>query len=134
MWLRRRRYLVHAGRCRPCASELLARVSSKAVSDVTYGDVPHCIMAIISRILAQWRESDAVVESEATEFEWFEEFRNALGLLGNESSARGGILSRREVRDARRCLVDVVRLLFDVRLDGVVRRHIGWCRWLLLVV
>jgi len=87
-------------------------------------------MAILSAILTEWRESDAVVQGKTTEFERFEEFRDALGLLGDESSTGGRILSRREVWDARRCLVDVVRLLFDVRLDGVVRRHVVRCRWL----
>ena len=70
--------------------------------------------------MAQWRESDAVVESETTKFERFEELGNTFGLLGDESSTGGWVLSRCEVWDARRRLVDVVWLLFDVRLDGVV--------------
>jgi len=85
-------------------------------------------VAIVGAVLAQWRESDAVVESEATELEWFEQLGNALGVLGDERSTGWRILSRSKVWDAGRCLVDVVRLLFDVRLDGVVRRHVGgWC-------
>ena len=84
-------------------------------------------MSIICRILTQRRERDAVVESETTELERLEQLRNALSFFCDESSARWRILSRREVWDARRCLVDVVRLLFDVRLDRMVRRHFGRC-------
>ena len=73
-------------------------------------------MAVIGRVLAQRRESNAVVESETTDLEWFEQLGNTLGLLGDESSTGGRVLSRCEVWNARRGLVDVVRLLFDVRL------------------
>jgi hypothetical protein len=89
----------------------------------TYRDVPHGVVPIISRVLAEWRERDAVVESQATELERFEEFRDALGLFSDESSARRRVLSGCEVWDARCGLVDVVRLFFDVRLNGVVGSH-----------
>lgn len=68
------------------------------------------------------------MEGKATEFQRFEEFRDALCLIGDEGSARRRVLSRCEVRDARRRLVDIVRLLFDVNLDSVVGRHCNRCR------
>ena len=90
--------------------------------------MPHGVVSILGRILAQRRKCDAVVQSQTTKFERFEELRNTLGIFCNESSARWWILGGSEVGDARRRLVDVVRLLFDVRLDSVVgRRHFG--RW-----
>ena len=73
-------------------------------------------MSVISTVLAERRKSDAVVESEATELERLEQLGDGLGLLGDQSSTSGRTLSRSEVWDARRCLVDVVRLLFNVRL------------------
>lgn len=105
-----------------------------SLSDVTYGNVPHSVVSIICAVLTERRESDAVVEGQATELEWFEQLGNALGLLGDESSTGGRILSRREVWDARRCLVDVMRLFFNVRLDSVVGRHVGRSRWPVLAV
>jgi hypothetical protein len=89
----------------------------------TYRDVPHSIVSIVGRVLAEWRERNAVVESQATELERFEEFRDALGLFGDESSACRRVLSGCEVWDARCRLVDIVWLLFDVCLDGVVGSH-----------
>jgi hypothetical protein len=85
--------------------------------------VPHRVVPIVSRVLAERRERDAVVESQATELERLEEFRDALGIFSDESSSRGRVLSGCEVWDARCCLVDVMRLLFDVCLDGVVGSH-----------
>jgi hypothetical protein len=98
----------------------------KTTLTATYRDVPHGVVSIVSRVLAEWRERDAVVESQATELERFEEFRDALGIFSDESSSRGRVLSGCEVWDARCRLVDVVRLLFDVCLDGVVGSHCGW--------
>jgi hypothetical protein len=132
--------------------EVYQRVTSLGVRlGITYSDVPHGVVAIVSRVLAQRRERDAVVESETTELERLEQLRDALGLFGDQSSTCWRVLSRGEVRDARRCFVDIVRLLLDVRLqsegfksalclrhhvglylsvthlDGMVRGHIGWC-------
>lgn len=90
-------------------------------------NVPHRVVAIIGRVLAKWRQGDAVVQGQAAELERLEELGHALGLVGDKSGARGRVLSRREVWNAWCGLIHVVRLLLDVGLDGVVGRHCGWC-------
>jgi hypothetical protein len=78
---------------------------------------------VLSRVLAQWRESNAVVQSEAAELERLEEFRDTLGLFGDESSSCRRVLSWSKIADTLGGSVGVVWLFFDIALDGVVGRH-----------
>lgn len=62
--------------------------------------MPGCVVAILCRVLAQWREHDAVLEGEAAEGEGLEELGNGLAIfLGNEGGAGGWFLRGCKVGD-----------------------------------
>lgn len=95
-------------------------------ADVSH--MPIGIMSVLRAVLTQRTEHDAVLKGYTADLERVEELGDIRGgfALRDESSARGRVLERCEVGDARSSSVLVSWFLLDVRLDIVVRRHLVW--------